>query len=105
MIIKTAVSFLTRSSNAMLLEITNTILSSMTGNPSYPTPLPGLSDVANATDTFTLAVSAAVNGGKREILARDSSRVVLVGFLRSLAGYVQLACGGDMDTLVAIAAE
>ena len=97
---KPKITFLTSSSNAVLSEITNVIIGAMGGNANFPTPTPSLSDLGNVSDTFTLAVGAAMNGGKVEIMARDAARASLVAMLRTLAAYVQLACNGDLSKLI-----
>jgi len=96
---RVAIDFLSRSSNAGLIAAIQSILVAMTGNASYPTPVPALADITAACTAFVTAVSA-VNTGPHGVIVRKQKRAQLVGLVRSLALYVQQACNGDPAVLL-----
>ena len=103
MIVKPSVSFLTSDSDALLITDTGSILTAMTGNPSFPTPAPGLPLVKTALDEFTTAVADAASGGVTLTSIKKDKRAALVTLLRELASYVQVACKGDLTLLLSSA--
>jgi hypothetical protein len=100
MIVKPAIGFLSSSSDALLLTGAQTVVNSMTKNPDYPTPTPTLATVTTAINDFTTAIADAANGGKEETAIKYAKRAELVSFLRQLASYVGVTCGGDMAKLL-----
>jgi hypothetical protein len=100
MIVKPSVSFLNSDSDALLITDTNTILTAMAGNPSYPTPSPALAAVTSALNDFTTALANAADGGITLTSIKNDKRAVLVALLRELANYVQVACNGDLTILL-----
>ena len=91
---KAAIAFLIRDSDADLIVASGRILAGMTGNASYPSPIPALADVAIARNAYVAAVNA-VKAGSLGVVARKQLRAQLVALLRSLALYVQQNCKGD----------
>ncbi len=100
MIIKPALTFLTKDTDAQLLARTEGILSAMADNAHYPTPTPSLAVIGAAKDAFASAVVLALEGGKMATAAKNARRVELVLLLRQLAGYVQLTCQGELTVLI-----
>lgn len=100
MIIKPAVTFLTKDTDAQLLVRTEVILSAMTDNAHYPTPTPPLAVIAAAKDAFASAAALALEGGKTATAAKNARRAELVLLVRQLAGYVQLTCQGELTVLI-----
>jgi hypothetical protein len=100
MIIKPSVSFLTTDSDALLITDTGSIITALTGNPSYTTPAPTLAAIQAALDTFVAAVADAANGGVTLTSIKNDKRADLVVLLRELASYVQVACKGDLTVLL-----
>jgi hypothetical protein len=92
---RVAISYLMRSKDADLIVASGRILVGMTGNASYPAPVPALADVATVRNAFVAAVNAAKSGGSIAVIARKQLRAQLVAMLRSLALYVQQNCKGD----------
>jgi hypothetical protein len=73
----------------------------MTNNVSlYPTPAPPLATVETALTNFRTAAAVAAVGGKADTINRENMRLVLMTLLRQLASYVQVACKGDLQTLI-----
>jgi hypothetical protein len=100
MIIKPSISFLNTDSDPQLVVDTQTIITSLTGNTSYPTPEPTLAAVTMALDNFTIALANAADGGMTLTATKNGKRDVLVALLRDLANYVQVTCNGDLTVLL-----
>jgi hypothetical protein len=100
MIVKPAISFLKSDSDSQLITDSTTINTCMTGNASYVDPEPSLPDVAAATNEFSIALVNAADGGVTLTSIKNDKRDVLVGLLRDLASYVQVACKGDITVLL-----
>ena len=100
MIPKVLISFLSVDTDAELLAATDAILAGMTGNPSYPTPVPTLAEVGAAKSDFATAVSTAAGGGVQFTATKNAKREILVGQLRNLSAYVQTHCQNDLSKLL-----
>ena len=100
MLVKPAVGFLNTDNDAQLVTDSKTIITSMTNNPHYPTPSPTLTAVTTATNDFSTALNNAADGGVTLTAIKNAKRKALVGLLRNLASYVQVACAGDMAALL-----
>ncbi|HEY3931655.1 MAG TPA: hypothetical protein VGM58_04730 [Verrucomicrobiae bacterium] len=100
MVVKTSITFLTADSDALLIIDTNTIMTMMTGNASYPAPSPMLAPVKAALNDFSTSLANAADGGLTLTSLKNDKRAVLVALLRELANYVQSACNGDLTVLM-----
>ncbi|HEY5042026.1 MAG TPA: fibronectin type III domain-containing protein [Verrucomicrobiae bacterium] len=100
MIVKPSISFLTHDGDPQLITDTNTILTDMTGNPSYPAPIPALATIKPALDEFSTAYANAAGGGVTLTSIKNDKRAALAALLRQLASYVQVACNGDLTVLL-----
>lgn len=100
LIAKPSISFLTKDSDPKLVIDTESILTGMTNNPSYPASNPSLADVNTAKAEFVTALANAANGGIELTAIKNDKRVALAALLRDLAAYVQVACGGDLTVLL-----
>jgi len=65
------------------------VVSHMTGNAKFPTPEPALSEVSDATDILSSAISKAAGRDKEKIAFRDEKVVELSDLLILLGSYVQ----------------
>lgn len=74
------------------------IITSMTGNTNYATPVPTIAIVTTSNSTFQTAVSKADIGTQNDRIARDQKRDILVANLVALGLYVQ--ANGKNDPLV-----
>jgi len=99
MVVKPAIGFLTSDSDAQLVKDSQTIVTSMTNNPSYPTPSPALASITTAINDFSVAIDNAADGGRTLTLIKNQKRAALCALLRNLASYVHVACKGDLATL------
>ncbi len=75
------------------------IVTSLTGNAAYPTPVPALTAVQTATDNFTTALANMGDGGKQTTLIKNQARQTLEQLLNQLALYVQMQGGSNAITL------
>ena len=103
MIVKPSISFLTNDSDALLITATGSIITAMTGNTNYATPLPTLAVVQTAWDAFIAALADAASGGLTLTAIKNDKRAELVAWLRQLASYVQVTCKGDLTILLSSA--
>jgi len=87
-------------SDADLLQVLNKVHDSMLNNPAYPTPTIDLATLKTAIDTYTAAVSAAIDGGKKATVARDKARSDVMLMYRLLGHYVEANCKNDMTTFL-----
>jgi hypothetical protein len=100
MIVKPSVSLLTADSDSVLVTDTENIVTSMTGNASFPTPSPTILEVTAAKDAFVTALADAAKGGVTLTAIKNAKRAALVALLRQLASYVQVTCNGDLTVLL-----
>src|SRR5450631_2930200 len=100
MIVKPSIQFLNTDSDALLITDVQTILTSLTGNASYPTPDPTLAAVTTALNDFTTALANAADGGITLTSIKNDKRADLAALLRDLATYVQVTCNGDFTVFL-----
>lgn len=101
MITKPAILWLTTDSDALLINDVSVILAALANNTTiYPTPAPTLVALQAALDNFIAGVAAAADGGPSATSAKNNLRLVLVGLMRQLASYVQVACNNNMTNLL-----
>jgi hypothetical protein len=100
MVIKPSIQFLNYDSDSQIIINTNTIITDMTGNVSYAASIPTMPVVKAALDDFSTALANAADGGITLTSIKNDKRAVLVGLLRELASYVQVACKGDLTVLL-----
>lgn len=96
-IVKLGLSRITPS--ALLVKARN-MVSQMTGNPNFTTPVPALADVTTAGDALEAAINAHdLNPGPGELIDRNLAFETVKGLLVDLGGYVQAASGGDLEKI------
>ncbi len=83
-----------------LIPVARKIVAMLTGNVSYPEPVPTLETVTAQIDSLETAVHQAIDGGKVAIATRNAEYVALQALLRQLAAYVQNNCNADLLTLL-----
>jgi hypothetical protein len=95
-----AVLAITRMLDADFVQRLYKIYEGLLNNPAY-TELPV--DVVMfkaAIDTYAASVTAALDGGKAAITARDKRRAEVALLYRQLGYYVEGACKGDLNTII-----
>ena len=100
MVVKPAIGFVNADSDAQLVTDAETIVTSLTDNPIYPTPSPALAGVTTAINDFSTAIANAANGGRDLTAIKNAKRAALGALLRELAAYVSVACKGNMPDLL-----
>jgi hypothetical protein len=78
----------------------NKVLEGITNNPAYPSPPIDMAGFKAAIDAYQAAITAALEGGKAAITARDKRRADVTIMYRLLGHYVESACKADMNTFV-----
>jgi len=96
---KAALGF-ARLSDGELGTFTDTVIDGLTGNAKFPTPPVTLATLQAHLDDFSSKVAAANVGGQADTAAKNAARLVLIGDLRQLALYVEMASNGDLATLL-----
>ncbi len=65
------------------------IVQSMDGNENFTTPIPALSTVSNAINTYVIALRDAESGGKTAVATKNEERAALEMLLVKLSLYVE----------------
>lgn len=92
-------SFVTLS-DGNLESKTHSIISNMTGNANFPTPVPALNEVEAAADNFSSALVKAQTGNRADVADKNAKRETLLAVLRQLCSYVNLTANGDAAMLL-----
>jgi hypothetical protein len=101
MIVKPSIQWLNTDTDAELINDITVIILALGNNVAiYAKPLPDLPTVQTALNNFSAGVAATADGGPSATSKKNNLRLILVGLVRQLAGYVQVACGGDMTNLL-----
>jgi hypothetical protein len=80
-----------------LITYAQAIVKAMTGNASFPTPVPTLAAVTSAVNDLQAAETAALARTKGAVATRDETRTALVRLLEPLKGYVQTAADANVE--------
>lgn len=83
-----------------LLLKANSILTAMTGNPNFDTPVPSLVSLGERIEEYSAALVAAQMRDKTKVATKNEKRLELIETLRALANYVTQVAEGDEATLV-----
>ena len=81
--------------DAYLLVRANFIATSMTGNASFPQPVPTLAELGDGITAFSAAVQAAEGGSRQDIAVKNDLRDSLINQLHLLGNYVLFTAAGD----------
>ncbi len=92
---------LNRITPTALVEKVRKCIDLTTGNASFPTPTPTLTELKDAADALDAANQTyAYNRGRADKVVRDSAFAELRNLTEVFAGYVQGASKGDKDTIL-----
>jgi hypothetical protein len=78
------------------------IVTAMTGNPAFPTPVPALSAVTAAVVSLQPAEQAALARTKGAVATRNEQRTALVSLLQHLKAYIQVTADANVDNATSI---
>jgi hypothetical protein len=79
------------------LTYSRNIVTAMTGNKSFPTPTPPLTDVTTAINDLDQAEQAALTKVHGAVATRNQQRLALLAKLELLRGYVQNIADADRE--------
>ena len=89
-----------RYTPSVMITFFRNIITSMTGNPTFPTPSPTLAVFKTAVDDLETKTQAAMNRGRIEVAARRASQAAAISLARQLGNYVESVSNGDLETLL-----
>jgi hypothetical protein len=81
-------------------EFTGNVITSLTGNVSFPTPPVTPLILGGLNTAFHNAILAAMPGGKQLTAAKNAARLNVVGALRQDAAYIQMHAGQNLPMLL-----
>ena len=87
---------------AALIAYAQAIITAMTSNPRFPSPVPGLALVTAAIAALQSAQSSALARTKGAVTARNDKKAALVALLQQLRMYVQTVADADLENSAAI---
>jgi hypothetical protein len=99
--IKPSLTFITKASDEDFRQRAGAIYEGIYKSPDYPNPPVTREELKAALDKYDHTRAAALDGGKRAIIARDAQRGVVGPMLRQLGNYVDIACENEMAKLIA----
>ena len=82
-------------SDSAFLNKAGHIVSSMTNNDYFPTPVPPLADVQAALDAYNVALLAAADLGRVNVAGKNQARFTLEQLLAQLGMFVMFIANGD----------
>ena len=85
-----------------LITYAQSVVTAMTGNPSFPTPTPALAAVTTGITALHNAEASALARTKGAVEVRNNKRADLVTLLQQLRNYIQTVADGDVDTAAAV---
>jgi len=101
---RTSLAF-ARLADAALNSYAETVITKMTGNPGFTTPLISLTVFTTAQTAFSESIVAAMQGGKQATATKNAARDTLLGLMRQQAAYVQSIAGDDLPLLLSAGFE
>jgi hypothetical protein len=75
------------------------VVTAMTGNAYFPTPVPAIEDVQTSLTTYNSAAAAAASRDKNAVVAKTLARISLIETLQALARYCMAQANGDKQML------
>jgi len=99
---RTLVALLLPRSTPAALTVARAIVQSMTGNASFPAPVPTLAAVSFAITDLDAAQAAVLTRTRGTVEARNDRRVELAILLSALKGYVQSVADADRENAAAL---
>ncbi|MBP6310686.1 MAG: fibronectin type III domain-containing protein [Flavobacteriales bacterium] len=78
-----------------LLALVRNVITKLTGNAFFPTPVVSLATMTAKADEFEVAIQAATAGSRQSKLMRDALALDIGEMLRAQADYVRSVCLGD----------
>ena len=92
--LKALLGFKGTSDTDLIQQLIN-VEKGLTGNPNFPNTPVDLATFKSGIDTFTVLVTAAADGGKKAITAKNKQREVMIKQVTLLGHYVEMASNDD----------
>jgi hypothetical protein len=80
-----------------LIPYAQNMVTAMTGNPSFPSPVPPLTVVTGAINALQAAEAAALSRLKGAVTARNDRKAALITLLQQLRGYIQTTADANPE--------
>ncbi len=80
---------------AEIIQFSRKVVTSMTGNPNFPSPVPDLADITTAVNELEVAHENALNGGKLQTTIQREKRAVVFNLMRTARDHVNVVGDGD----------
>jgi len=90
----------TNLADAALDEFCGEVLTQMTGNAAFATPVPALNDVSSVRSDYETALLQLGTGGKAATAAKNAARTALENIMRELAAYVEKTSANNLAVLL-----
>jgi hypothetical protein len=85
-----------------LIPYVQSVVTAMTDNPHFPTPVPALSDVSAAVSALQTAETATLSRLKGAVVVRNDRKAALVVLMGELRSYIQKVADADPENGAAI---
>lgn len=95
-----ALSNFSRLSDSALEAKSHLIISNLTGNAAFPTPVPSLAVIEAASSNYSSALVAAGTGNRSDIANKNSIRETVIGLYNRLCTYVNFTADGNATMLL-----
>ena len=82
-------------SDSLMVTHSQGIVTKMTGNAHFPTPVPSLADVTTAITDLETSITGATSGDHAAVQLKEQKRKTLDDLLHQLALYVETESAGD----------
>ncbi|MEP6663429.1 MAG: fibronectin type III domain-containing protein [Verrucomicrobiota bacterium] len=96
---RTSLAF-ARLPDAPLNTFGENVITRLTGNPGFTTPLVSMAVLTGAQTAFASAIVAAQQGGKQATATKNAAREALIALLQQEAAYVQSIAGEELPLLL-----
>lgn len=97
---KRAITNFVKLSDGNLESKTHSIISSMTGNPYFPTPTPTLAALETAADNYSSALVKAGTGNRADVADKNAKREILLNLMRIMCDCVNMTANGDSTMIL-----
>ncbi|MGD0529280.1 MAG: fibronectin type III domain-containing protein [Polyangiaceae bacterium] len=85
-----------------LISYATSVVTAMTGNPSFSTPTPTLAEITTAIAALQAAQSAALARTKGAVTTRNDKKAALVSLLQQLKAYIQTTADANPENSAAL---
>lgn len=96
---KVLISF-SKFSDSELDQHAQAVVTAMTGNGNFTTPVPALTVLSDAISSYQEAMSNAAKGDHTAVSIKDEQRTELESILRALGLYVEIQSGGETSVML-----